>query len=138
MNKCLNCGKECNNKYCSNECQLDYQWKLKKQQIEESGCFENGKDDQKARRTARRYLKEKYGNKCSICGIETWNNKEIVFVVDHIDGDITNTKIENFRLICPNCDSQLATFKYKNKKNCKRIFKKGLTHPHMIGIKSEA
>ena len=136
MNKCLNCGKDCNNKYCCNDCQLEYQWKLKKEKIEKEGCFINGKtNDQKARRTARRYLKEKYGNKCSICGIENWNGKEIIFIVDHIDGDITNTRIDNFRLICPNCDSQLTTYKYKNRKNCKRIYKKDELYPHIIGIK---
>ena len=136
MNKCLNCGKSCNNKYCTNECQLEYQWKLKKKEIEESGHFTNGiANDQKARRTARRYLIEKYGNKCSICGIDHWNNKPLTLIVDHIDGDVTNTSIDNFRLICPNCDSQLPTFKYKNRKNCKRIFKKQNGNVHIIGIK---
>ena len=138
MHKCLNCEKDCYNKYCSNECQLEYQWKLKKKQIEETGHFVNDiNNDQKARRTARKYLIEKYGNKCSICGISEWNGKPLVLIVDHIDGDITNTKIDNFRLICPNCDSQLPTFKYKNKGKCKRIFKKGTRYPHMIGIKME-
>lgn len=138
MKYCLNCGKECYNKYCCNDCQLEYQWKVKKEEIERTGHFINGEiNDQKARRTARRYLKEKYGNKCSICGITEWNGKDITLIVDHIDGDITNTNIDNFRLICPNCDSQLPTFKFRNKGKCKRIYKKGLKHPHMIGIKLE-
>lgn len=37
------------------------------------------------------------------------------FVLDHIDGDATNNARENLRMVCPNCDSQLPTFKSKNR-----------------------
>lgn len=37
------------------------------------------------------------------------------FVLDHIDGDATNNTRENLRMVCPNCDSQLPTFKSKNR-----------------------
>lgn len=54
--------------------------------------------------------------KCAICGMPTiWNNKPIVFIVDHIDGHASNNHRENLRCICPNCDSQLDTYKSKNK-----------------------
>lgn len=36
-------------------------------------------------------------------------------VLDHIDGDATNNARENLRMVCPNCDSQLPTFKSKNR-----------------------
>lgn len=60
-------------------------------------------------------LKEQ-GNICAICGIKPeWNNKQLVFIIDHIDGKASNNKRDNLRCICPNCDSQLDTYKSKNK-----------------------
>ena len=50
------------------------------------------------------------------------NNKPLVFVLDHIDGDAANNHFENLRMVCPNCDSQLPTFKSKNKKSSRRDY----------------
>jgi hypothetical protein len=62
-------------------------------------------------------------NKCDICKCEPiWNNKPLVFVIDHIDGDASNNKRKNIRLICPNCDSQTDTFKSKNKNSKRRNY----------------
>ncbi|RYC04239.1 endonuclease [Nocardioides ganghwensis] len=36
-------------------------------------------------------------------------------VLDHIDGDSSNNRRENLRLVCPNCDSQLETYKARNR-----------------------
>ena len=33
----------------------------------------------------------------------------------HIDGDASNNFRDNLRLVCPNCDSQLDTYKSRNK-----------------------
>jgi hypothetical protein len=41
--------------------------------------------------------------------------QELVLIVDHIDGDSTNNQRDNLRLLCPNCDSQLPTFKARNR-----------------------
>lgn len=61
-------------------------------------------------------------NKCSICGIEPmWNNKKLVFILDHIDGKSINNNYNNLRCICPNCDSQLDTYKSKNKNSTRNI-----------------
>lgn len=73
------------------------------------------------RNSIRDYIYKKQNYKCSICGLSTeWNNKKLNFILDHIDGDASNNKESNLRLICPNCDSQLDTFKSKNKKSKRR------------------
>jgi Zn finger protein HypA/HybF involved in hydrogenase expression len=51
-------------------------------------------------------------NKCAICGMRPeWQNSPLVFVLDHINGDNSDNRLENLRLLCPNCDSQQPTFK---------------------------
>lgn len=67
----------------------------------------------------RRYLFEKYENKCAICGwseINTFTNN-IPLEVEHIDGIHTNNIESNLILICPNCHSLTATYRSLNKGN---------------------
>lgn len=55
---------------------------------------------------------------CEICGqINTWNDKPLVLQLDHINGNHYDNRLENLRIVCPNCHSQTDTF--ANKKNKK-------------------
>ena len=55
-------------------------------------------------------------DKCTICGQEpTWNGKPLVLHLDHINGKHEDNRLENLRVVCPHCDSQLSTYKGRNK-----------------------
>jgi hypothetical protein len=57
------------------------------------------------------------GDCCNKCKLTDWQNQPITLEVEHIDGDKWNNKRDNLELLCPNCHSQTATYKRKNKKN---------------------
>jgi hypothetical protein len=54
--------------------------------------------------------------KCAICGINEWQGQPLVLRLDHINGVPNDHRLENLRLVCPNCDSQLPTFCKGSKK----------------------
>ncbi len=53
--------------------------------------------------------------KCAICGINSWNNKQLSLELDHIDGNRINHTLPNLRLLCPNCHAQTDTYRSKNR-----------------------
>lgn len=54
------------------------------------------------------------------CGISSWLGKELSLQLDHINGNSSDHRIENLRLLCPNCHSQTETFAGKNIKKGKK------------------
>jgi hypothetical protein len=114
---CIVCGNITeNSKYCSSKCFLLHKWENTKQRIEESGCLLGSNAIYGYNPLmAKRYLAEIRGHKCEICGGEIWQGKPIPLVLDHINGDPTNHKLDNVRLVCGNCNMQLPTFAGKNR-----------------------
>jgi hypothetical protein len=100
-------------KYCSNVCQRAADRRAKVTAWLASG---EGYVGTAPGHYIRRYIAREQGDRCAICGSEArWNGRALAFVLDHVDGDATNNRRDNLRLVCPNCDSQLETYKSRNK-----------------------
>lgn len=55
---------------------------------------------------------------CELCGQgEIWNGMKMSLIIDHINGIWNDNRIENLRIVCPNCNATLPTHCGKNKKN---------------------
>jgi len=55
---------------------------------------------------------------CSECGIlPKWNGSPLRLQIDHINGNRNDNRIDNLRVLCPNCHSQTHTFAGRNKKS---------------------
>lgn len=67
-------------------------------------------------------------NECSICKNNgEWFGKKLSLQLDHINGINNDNRLENLRLLCPNCHSQTETFSGKRHKKynfCKDCGKK--------------
>jgi hypothetical protein len=113
--KCLNCDKETKystTKFCSHQCSGDFRAKQ---------AYKTNIEKYKAGELTNRnriysFLVEEFGNICNICQLDgnNWNGKPIRLWVDHIDGNATNNSPSNFRLLCPNCESQTDFCRGKN------------------------
>jgi 5-methylcytosine-specific restriction endonuclease McrA len=57
--------------------------------------------------------------KCSECALAEWRGSPLALVLDHINGEARDHRLENLRLLCPNCNSQTATFAGRNNRRRK-------------------
>lgn len=109
---CICCSKIVNNrmaKFCSISCSVEH----KKEEIIKR--IESGDPTIKTP-VLKRYLIEKYGEKCMECGwdrIHPTLNK-VPIELEHIDGNYKNNTLENGKLLCPNCHSLTLTYKALN------------------------
>jgi hypothetical protein len=112
--KCCRCGIEFKvkphkktRKFCSKQCASSFRRDESFRDIASGKVRSYG--------SFRRYLIHSRGCKCEICGITEWQNKPLVVIMDHIDGNSDNDNLNNLRLVCSNCDANLPTYKSKNK-----------------------
>jgi len=112
---CENCGNPTkNDRFCSLSCSAEHVSKEQYRKFLSSP--EDFQGEEYSPKSFKKFILKEQDCKCSICSIDNiWNGKELVFVLDHIDGNPGNNTRDNLRLVCPNCDSQLDTFKSRNK-----------------------
>jgi hypothetical protein len=53
-------------------------------------------------------------HRCEGCGLCEWDGRPIPLELDHVDGDRTNNRLENLRLLCPNCHALTPTYRGRN------------------------
>lgn len=109
--RCLSCGKAISQwrKYCSVQCQAEARFRQQLEIVNQTG------DVRKATTHLRAFMLKTQAHQCVLCGNYEWQGKSIPLVVDHANGDPTDNRLTNLRLICPNCDAQLPTFAGRNK-----------------------
>lgn len=127
---CKNCGKEIvlykstNGLFCSTKCFHTYKHKENYKRI-----LNGDETIMRANYSPKNFkadILDEQNGVCAICGCpQEHNGKPLVFVLDHIDGDVSNNRRENLRCVCPNCDSQLDTYKSKNKKSSRNYYRYG-------------
>jgi hypothetical protein len=73
----------------------------------------------KCRLTVKRHLLRAgiLKNRCDWCGLTSWRGRPISIQIDHINGVRDDHRVENLRMLCPNCHSQTDTFAAKNIKS---------------------
>jgi hypothetical protein len=58
-----------------------------------------------------------FERRCMRCNLTKWLEQPIPIELDHINGDRQDHRLENLRLLCPNCHALTETYRGKNKKN---------------------
>jgi hypothetical protein len=111
---CLYCDNEIEShkKYCNSQCTGNHKRKIIFERIENGDLTLPSKN-------YKNYLIEKHGEKCMECG---WGEKNeysgnIPIELEHIDGDSENNRLDNLKLLCPNCHSLTPTYKGLNTGN---------------------
>jgi hypothetical protein len=112
--KCLNCDTPLNRKgkYCNHDCQNEMRKRILYEKIESGDITQDG-------RQYKKYLIDKHGECCMECGWEKRNpiTNKVPLELEHIDGNHKNNRLDNLKIICPNCHSLTPTFKALNKGN---------------------
>jgi 5-methylcytosine-specific restriction endonuclease McrA len=55
-------------------------------------------------------------NRCEACGLESWLGRPLNMHLDHANGVRNDNRLENLRMLCPNCHSQTPTYSGRNAK----------------------
>jgi 5-methylcytosine-specific restriction endonuclease McrA len=60
-------------------------------------------------------------NFCTLCGLRDWMGGALSMHLDHVNGQKNDHRLENLRMLCPNCHSQTETYGGRNKRRSRRL-----------------
>ena len=65
----------------------------------------------------RRLFREGFKQRrCELCGVgEEWRGRPMALILDHVNGVANDNRLENLRIVCPNCAATLDTHCGRNK-----------------------
>jgi hypothetical protein len=76
----------------------------------------------RGRRTNRTHLKGRLlsaglkDNRCEECGLTSWRGVPLSMALHHVNGNGDDNRLENLRLLCPNCHAQTPNFSGRNRR----------------------
>ena len=54
--------------------------------------------------------------KCELCGLYEWQDNPIPLELHHINGNNRDNRLDNLKLLCPNCHALTDSYRGRNKK----------------------
>jgi hypothetical protein len=82
-----------------------------KQSIKDEDIFKENSDYRCSWRLRERYKKTTKINYCEECGLTEWQGNPIPLEIHHLNGKNTDNRLENLRLLCPNCHALTSNYR---------------------------
>jgi 5-methylcytosine-specific restriction endonuclease McrA len=60
-------------------------------------------------------------NNCQACGLTHWLGRPLSIQLDHVNGIRNDNRLENLRMLCPNCHSQTETYGGRNARRARSL-----------------
>lgn len=121
INKLLSLKMSLKDNYCCVTCTVNFrtssELRKHRKSFEHTKNCENHRpvfNQLKTDATRKRWLIKERGNKCENCLISKWEGMPAPIQLDHISGNVDDSRKENLRLLCANCHALTPTYAGRN------------------------